>query len=358
MSFPELYDNPLTSTITIGDAGKPLPGAAVADLETIMVLDDLNAPSMFTLELNNWDGADKPPTWSEDESTFFPGQKVSISLGYVGELTAVSIIEGEITSIEPIFRPTPSTMIVRGYDLRHRLMRGRKTQTFTNMKDSDIAVKILGDVGLANQVAATSVVHPYVLQHNQTDFAFLQDRARRIGFELAVEGKKILFRPLPINKKESMTLALGQDIIELTPRLTTMSQVSEVKVQGWDIKKKEVIVGKAKVGKETAVLGANGGPKATNGAFGKTAVTYIDSPVFTQAEADQMAIGRFNEMALNYISGEGICYGRADLKAGTVVAIEGVGRKFSGLYYITSVRHIWNKERGYQIRFSYRRNAN
>ena len=358
MSFSDLYDNPLTSEVTIGDSGGTLPAEAVADLETITVLDDLTAPGMFTLELNNWDGAAEAPPWSDDSSTFFPGQKVAISLGYVGQSSTVSVIEGEITSLEPIFRPTPSNMIVRGYDLRHRLMRGRKTQTFTEMKDSDIADKILGAANLAKTVTKTDVAHPYVLQHNQTDFAFLQERARRIGFELAIEGKTVLFRPRPIDKKEAITLKLGQDLIEFTPRLTTMAQVSEVTVQGWDITKKEAILGTAKMGKETAVLGSTAGPKATNGAFGSTVAAYTNSPIFNQAEADQMALGRFNEMALAYISGEGICYGRPDLKAGTIVAIEGVGEKYSGLYYITSVKHIWNKESGYRLYFTYKRNAN
>ncbi len=360
MSFSDLYDNPLSSEITIGDSGSSLPDQAIEDLLSISVLDDLTAPGMFTLELNNWDGATDSPPWSDDDATFFPGQKVSISLGYVGQQTAVSVIDGEIISIEPIFRPFPSTMIVRGYDLRHRLMRGRKTQTFATMKDSDIAQKIFGDAGVAGQATDSSVVHPYVLQHNQTDFAFLQERARRIGFELAIEDKTILFRPRPIDKKEVLTLELGVDITEFTPRLTTMAQVSEVGVQGWDIGTKKTIVGVAKMGKETAVLGDTAGPKATDGAFGSTAVAYIDSPVYSQAEADQIALGRFNEMAMEYISGEGVCYGRPDLKAGTIVAIEGsaIGTKFSGLYYITSVKHLWNKDHGYQLHFTYKRNAN
>ena len=62
-------------------------------------------------------------------------------------------------------------------------------------------------------------------------------------------------------------------------------------------------------------------------------------------------------MALSYIKGEGICYGRSDLKAGTVVKVEGVGDKFSGQYYVIATKHIWHTEHGYRTRFSYRRNA-
>ena len=92
MSFPDLYDKPITSEIKLGDKGSSLPRQAVTDLASITVLDDLMAPGMFTLELNNWAGAAKAPSWSDDKATFFPGQKVAISLGYIGQQTAVPVM--------------------------------------------------------------------------------------------------------------------------------------------------------------------------------------------------------------------------------------------------------------------------
>ncbi len=70
-----------------------------------------------------------------------------------------------------------------------------------------------------------------------------------------------------------------------------------------------------------------------------------------------MAVGKYNDMALSYIRGEGVCYGRPDLKAGAMVTIDGVGEKYSGLYYITAVKHTWNASHGYYCRFNYQRNA-
>jgi phage protein D len=83
----------------------------------------------------------------------------------------------------------------------------------------------------------------------------------------------------------------------------------------------------------------------------------VDRPVFSQAEADGMARGRFDEMALAYISGEGLCVGRTDLRAGTVISMLGLGQRFSGLYYLTSVTHSYSPSRGYITAFSVRRNA-
>ena len=49
--------------------------------------------------------------------------------------------------------------------------------------------------------------------------------------------------------------------------------------------------------------------------------------------------------------------GRPEVHAGTVVAIEGAGERFSGDYYVTSVTHTLTGEAGYQTSFSVERNT-
>ena len=61
-------------------------------------------------------------------------------MGGEGDLT--KLISGEITALEPEFVTSRIPLLrVRGYDRRHRLQRGRKTRTFLQQKDSDIAVR-------------------------------------------------------------------------------------------------------------------------------------------------------------------------------------------------------------------------
>ena len=103
--------------------------------------------------------------------------------------------------------------------------------------------------------------------------------------------------------------------------------------------------------------GSTIGPASAENAFGPTSTAWVNQPVFSQAEADQIALGQFKTMALAYISAEGMCIGRTDLRAGTVVKIEGLGRRFSGLYYVTSTTHTYSPSRGYRTAFTARRNA-
>ncbi len=103
--------------------------------------------------------------------------------------------------------------------------------------------------------------------------------------------------------------------------------------------------------------GSTTGPAAVDAAFGRSAAVTVDDPVFSQAEADRSALGRFNAMALAHTIGEGLCLGRPALGAGTVVRIDGAGKRFSGLYYVTSAVHSYSPRRGYRTAFTVKRNA-
>jgi phage protein D len=137
-----------------------------------------------------------------------------------------------------------------------------------------------------------------------------------------------------------------------------LSQVGQVTVRGWDPKKKTPVLGQASAGQEaTRMDGSISGPQAADRAFGRTSSASVDRPVLSLAEAEQMALGRLNDMALAYVGGEGLCIGRTDLRAGTVVRIAGLGQRFSGLYYVSSTAHTFAPARGYRTAFTVRRNA-
>jgi phage protein D len=336
--------------------GRLLSQAALADIRSISVSDDLAVASMFTIELSNWDERALRLTWSDDPLLALGGE-VDIRLGYAGQLQRV--ILGEITGLEPAFQSDSlPTLTVRGYDHRHRLMRGRKTRSFTKTKDSSIARLIAGAAGLEARVTDTKISLEYVLQRNQTDMAFLQERARRIGYEVFVRDKQLFFRPPPIDGAEVTTLSLDSDIVELYPRLSAVAQVSEVEVRGWDVKQKQRFVAQAAAGAETQMREAGrSGPRAARVAFGQAVLAETDRPPFDKAEAAAMATGRLNQIALGYISAEGRCFGRAELRAGTLVMIAGAGKTFSGRYYLTSVSHSYDPNDGFFTEFTCRRNA-
>ncbi len=253
----------LVPTFKVFINGSEPPAQTQADIIDVAVHEDVGVPSMFVLRLKNWDMVQLTVTWVDD-ALFSVGNEVEVQMGYVDALETLLI--GEITSLEPEFQAgVPPIVTVRGYDRRHRLFRGRKTRSFTQVKDSDIAGQIASALGLTAQATDTGVTLDYVLQHNQTDMAFLQDRALRIGYEVVVEEKTLFFRPRQNAASETITLARDRDLLEFYPCLTTLSQVGQMTVRGWNVKDKAAIVGQAGAGDVGSTMGGNssGPPRST-----------------------------------------------------------------------------------------------
>lgn len=349
-------ENPLVPDFGLVINGEAAPVDLAAHVSSITVEEDALWPCMFALELSGSDNYGEERVWVDDE-LLAVGSSVEIKLGYAGDLRTV--LAGEVTGLEPEFlqHRLPS-LTVRGYDQRHRLMRGRRTRTFVQQKDSDIVSQVAGEAGLAAEAEDSGVRHAYVLQANETDMEFLQGRARRIGYEIVMDGKKLIFRAASSGRPAALTLAPGRDLLEFRPRLSSLRQASEVVWRGWDAKEKREIVGRAGLGSETAVMGGRqSGAAASKNAFGGAAEIVGERPPQTQAEADQLAAAHFNDLALAYIEGEGVCRGNARLRACETVKLDGLGRRFSGPYYVTATTHHYTSQHGYYTSFTVRRNA-
>ncbi len=348
--------NQLVAEFKVRIDGSDLPQDAVADLISASVQDDVDHPSAFSITVSNWDRQKMDMKWSDD-NLFNIGKQVEIQMGPTGQLE--SLIAGEITGFElAVHSGTSPQLIVRGYDRAHRLARGRHTMSYTNLSDSEIATQIAGNYGLSTEVEKTSETYKYVLQHDQSDGSFLRERARRIGFEMFVREKKLFFRARKNDATSDINLSQDTGLLEFYPRLSTMHQATKVEIRSWNPANKTAWVGRATSSDESAKMGGDTvGLSAANDAFGDACISSAVHPAASQADADQRALGRLKGMALDYITAEGSCIGRTDLRAGNVVKVGGMGKRFSGLYYLTSATHTCTPHVGYRTAFHARRNA-
>jgi phage protein D len=334
--------------------GADLPLEARVAVTGIAVEDSLDSAATFAIELDNWDMDTQRVRWSDDQ-LFQPGGAIEVQLGYVGELTTVLV--GEITGLELSFPDRARSLLtVRGYDRLHRFRRGRRTRSFVQAKDSQVAEQVAGDLQLTADVEDSGEVHPYLLQHNQTDLDFLLARARAIGYELLVDDRTLRFRGVASDRGRTATLDFGHGLLTFSAYLSTADQVTQVTVRGWDPIAKRALVGRAGASDVPRTMGGEQvGPATVEGLFGPRTLTVVEYPVATQNEADLLAAGLLNEVALEYVVAEATAVGDPTLRAGSVVELGGLGRRFSGLYYLTRVAHVW--EDGFVSRLQLRRNA-
>ena len=336
--------------------GVELPPEMRADVLEVCVAQHVERGDVFQITMNTLGSDDLKLKWIDSEE-LAPGNAVEILLGYRGELEPV--IRGEITGLHARYPSSKASQVnVQGFDKLHRLRRGRRTRAFYEVKDSQVAETVAGDLGLRSDVEDTSVVHRYLLQNNLSDIDFLLMRARRIRYEVLVSDQTLVFREAANDLGEALTLEYQRDLKSFSPRLSTSFQTSEVSVRGWNPASKEAILGVAGAGDETTKMaGQEVGPSIADSAFGSTLGSIVRLPVASQAEADQIAKARFNEMAIGLISGEGEAVGNPAIRAGVTLQFAGLGERFSGLYYVKKAEHRFGPKMGYVTKFNVMRNA-
>lgn len=337
----------LASQIDVLVDGSPLSAEIMADVIEVIVEQHAHLPGMVTIRVFD----DKDHTLI-DGTTFDLTKEVEVK-GYTSAGTSVSLISAEIVSVEPVLSEgMQSELVVQAYQKSHRLFREVASNSFLNIKDSDLASQIAGRSGLSPQVDTTSTVYDHLFQHNQSDLAFLTQRAWRIGYECFVDDGKLYFRKPPTSGT-TQTLKWGENMISFRARESLAEQVDDVKVKGWDPESLQAIVGTASKG--TLYPSSTAGGQYTKaGSFGIGSLSYVDMPVVSQSEANEIAQARLDEVSGAFLVAEGVAFQVPGVRAGQFVEIEGVGTKYSGKYMVTEARHTYSIEKGLTCRFTAR----
>ena len=333
--------------------GSALSGAVASLLEQVVVDHHQHLPDMFAISFHD------PARDVISQLNVNIGSTVTIKMTPPGG-SPKTLIKGEVTGFEAEYDATRLRTILRGYDQSHRLHRGRETQTYKNVTDSDIARQVAQRASLqVGQIDSTSVTFDHVSQANQSGWDFLKARAREIGFEMGMEDGKFYFRQ-PVqasgapqagdyqNHTDPMQLVFGDDLIEFRPRVTSAEQVSTVKVRGWDPVQKQVVIGSASAG--TVAASIRDRPNALASTFGGPTFTAVNRPLPQAPMVDGAAASIAEIISGSFAEADGVAMGNPDLKAGSTVSVGVVGDHFEGQYTLSGARHVFG-ENGYRTHF-------
>lgn len=361
--------------------GQPVDDSTKNDVVSIRVVRDLDNISGFDVTFNNWDDRKLRFKYSEaDEEAFALGRRVEVRLGYADKL--VSVMTGQITSLRPSFPEAGSPTIgISGSDgmqkLKRRKPRDDEAKLYEGKADWQIAQAVavrnhLDDAGIKK----TTEVHPVVWQKNQDDAAFLMERAKRNDFECYVltdpsSRKDVLHFEPPTDGRDGppvrayqlaygpglaaeeeraagaappsgggSTRPLVPNLIDFTPTLTAAEQVSKITVRGWNPRTKQPIAYAATVRDLPKTSGRGmSGPEAATTALGGREEVVVDAPVGSDQEARELATSLLRERAYTFVTGTGRIAGLPELRPGDNLEIHGIGRRFSGMYFVTKVEH-------------------
>ena len=333
--------------------GTALSGSMESLLEQVVVDHHQHLPDMFTVTFHD------PARDAISQLHATIGSTVTIKMTPPGG-SPKTLIKGEVTGFEAEYDATRLRTILRGYDLSHRLHRGRQTQTYKNVTDSDIARQVAQRASLqVGKIDSTSVTFDHVSQANQSDWEFLKSRAREIGYEMGMEDGKFYFRQ-PVQSSgapqkgdyqshtDPLQLVFGDDLIEFRPRVTSAEQVSTIKVRGWDPDQKQAVIGSATAG--TVAAGIKDDPKKLASAFGGPTFTAVNRPLPQQPMVDGAAASIGEIISGAFAEADGVAIGNPNLKAGSTVSVGVVGDHFEGQYTLSGARHVFS-ENGYRTHF-------
>lgn len=372
-----------TVSVVIAGLGAPLNPMVEPNLIRTIVDTSLHRPDMFELTFIDSDGMLLDLTFIDI------GTEIEIEVDN-GPMPTTLIV-GEVTSIEGDYDNLVRYTTIRGYEHAHRLQRARRTRTFLDSTDGDVATRIAGDADIdIGDVQDPGVTHRWLAQVAQTDWEFLKGRASELGYETGVSEGEFYFRPAPGMSAGGLggaaaaaaaavglggcTLTFGGNLRWLRSRVSSAGLVPEAEVRVWDPESKGVVSAVASLESETADLDDD--PVAMSNAYGgplslpsipsipglpsflgasANAFAVVDRPLgwgsTTQAEADAMAAGMAEHVASTFAEAEGSAIAATDVIAGAKVTLENVPDKFAGDWYVTSAQHVFDNEEGYNVRF-------
>ncbi|MFN7937163.1 MAG: contractile injection system protein, VgrG/Pvc8 family [Bryobacteraceae bacterium] len=326
---------------------------SLAELLQSLVVDETSEGlSRCEMTLMNWGPRNGTNTFQ-----FFDGQVLdfgkvlAVALG--SGAGAGTVFEGRITGIEGRYlRERPPEVLVLAEDRLQDLRMRRRTRTFENITDADLFRRVASDHGLQPDVDVTGPTHKTLAQLNQSDLAFLRERARAVDAEIWVEGTTLKAKTRARRSAGDVTLTYQQGLKEMTVLADLAGQSTGFVISGWDVSSKDAISYRA----TDAALGAelNGfksGASILESSFGKRDQQASHHLPVAANEAQAMAESGFRRFARRFVTGHGVAEGDARIRPGTKIELKGLGSPFEGKYYVNRIRHTFEMVSGTHTSF-------
>ena len=311
---------------------------------------NLDLADMFTIVLNN------DHNRFSDSALFDLGKNVEIHMGYGGELTPMML--GEITSIEPSFPESgPPTLRIAGYDKSHRLRNSQADRQWQYVPDSVIAAQIAAESLLIPIVDPSPIFHRKKITQSGTDMSFLKDRAKANFFEVYVHWNKLYFR-FPRPQLEAVVLEWGKNLSSYSPRLSTAGMAGLQTIRGYNEDLAQTIVAYSMamdLNLDNMIERLGSSAMELLLSLGRNVVR--NEPVESPIDAAVLAKSILQDILDGLYEGSGACVGIPRLRAGEMIEIRGVGKRFSGMYRLRKVTHTID-DNGYRTSFEVSQRGN
>jgi phage protein D len=267
------------------------------------------------------------------------------------------VFQGRISGLEAEYpQHGGSQILVLAEDRLQDLRMTRRTRVFEDMTDQDVLQQIAGEHSLTPQLSLSGPTHKVLAQVNQSDLAYIRERARSAGAEVWVEGTTLHAASRTDRDGGTINLAYGVNLLSFSVRADLTHQVTEVSVAGWDVAAKDAIEETADESTISAELnGGTSGASILGQAFAARKERVVYTVPLSGEEARAVAEARYREIARRFVTGSGVADGDARLRVGSTLTLSGLGSLFDGTYDAVRVRHTYDSVYGFRTEFDLER---
>ena len=317
------------------------------DLLSLEVLEDTEGLYRFEATFSNWgDNNHKIDFRYFGRDVLEFGKTIEVKAG------TQTLFQGRITALEAHFlEGRPPEITVLAEDRFQDLRMTRRTRTFPDASDADVIRTIASDHGLQADVNVDGPVHKVLAQTNQSDLAFLRERARAVDAELWMDGRTLLARQHTSRSTATLTLTYGNELRTFTAAADLARQCTAVSVSGWDVSAKSAIALEAN---EAAVRpelnGFDSGSSILQQKFGARKQSFAHTVPLSSGEAQKEAEAVYRRLARRFVTGVAVAQTTPGLRVGAFVDVQNVGPLFGGKYYVCESRHLFDGRAGLRTR--------
>jgi uncharacterized protein len=264
------------------------------------------------------------------------------------------LFEGRITALEAHFAEArPPQIVALAEDRFQDLRMTRRTRNFNDVTDSDVFHQIASDYGLSSKIRVNGPKYRVLAQINQSDLAFMRERARSIDAEVWMDGNTLNVQSHANRGGNAIELKQGGDLREFNVLADLSHQRTSIAVNGWDIAGKSALQYEASNSAINNELNGDiSGVSILESALGTRKEALAHAVPLNSSEAQALAESYFKMSARRFVVGHGLANTMPELRVGTQVSIQNVGPLFNGKYYLTEVRHLFDSVLGLRTQFT------
>jgi len=317
--------------------------ALTGGLLGLRIRNDVHGLSNCEVEFGNWG-----PKGDASDFLYFDRQLLEFGKELKIALDTTPIFVGKITALEARYpEGNAPSLVVLAEDSFQDLRMTRRSRTFADATDSDVFSQIAGDHGLTPDVGVTGPTYKVLAQVNQSDLAFMRDRARALDAELWVHDSTLSVQPRSSRGGTPVKLTYGKDLREFRVIADLADQATSIDVFGWDVSGKQSIDETATDSVvSTELNGGDSGPSVLQSAFGERKDSLANATPLTSDEARTRAESLLKHRARRFLVGHGTAETKPELVVGATVTLAGLGPLFEGDFYLAATEVVFDGAKG------------